>query len=67
MNRIQKLKDFQTMFSNLVKIDQLENRAKLNDKLSEICSRVQEINPMLQAINTLIAEVMRLLLSRLMR
>ena len=49
-------KNFQTMFSNLVKIDQLENRAKLNDKLSEICSRVQEINPMLQAINTLIAE-----------
>ena len=48
--------NFQTMFANMVKIDQLENKAKLNEKLSEICARVQEINPMLQAINSLIAE-----------
>ena len=49
-------KNFQTMFANMTKIDQLENKAQLNDKLSEICARVQEINPMLQAINSLIAE-----------
>ena len=33
--------NFQTMFANMTKIDQLENRSKLNEKLSEICARVQ--------------------------
>ena len=48
--------NFQTMFSNSVKIDQLENRTQLNEKLSEIIGRVQEVNVMLQAINTLVAD-----------
>jgi hypothetical protein len=47
--------NFKTMFSNMTKIDQLENRTQLNEKLSEIIGRVQEINVMLQSINTLIA------------
>ena len=48
--------NFKTMFSNMTKIDQLENRAKLNSKLSEIIGRVQEVNIILQTINELIAE-----------
>jgi hypothetical protein len=48
--------NFKTMFSNMTKIDQLENRAKLNTKLSEIIGRVQEVNIILQTINELIAE-----------
>ena len=48
--------NFQTMFSNMTKIDQLENRANLNGKLGEIISRVQEVNVMLQSINTLIGD-----------
>jgi len=48
--------NFQTMFSNSVKIDQLENRTQLNEKLNEIIGRVQEVNVMLQAINTLVAD-----------
>ena len=48
--------NFQTMLSNAVKVDQLENRAELNGKLSEIIGRVQEVNVMWQAINTLVAE-----------
>ena len=41
--------NFQTMFSNMTKIDQLENRANLNGKLGEIISRVQEVNVILQS------------------
>jgi hypothetical protein len=48
--------NFKTMFSNMTKIDQLENRAKLNTKLSQIIGRVQEVNIILQTINELIAE-----------
>lgn len=48
--------NFKTMFSNMTKIDQLENRANLNTKLSEIIGRVQEVNIILQTINELIAE-----------
>ena len=48
--------NFQTMFSNMVKVDQLENRVELNTKLSEIIGRVQEVNVMLQSINSMIAE-----------
>ena len=47
--------NFKTMFSNRTKIDQLETRTQLNEKLSEIIGRVQEINVMLQSINMLIA------------
>jgi hypothetical protein len=48
--------NFRTMFSNEVKIDQLENKAKLNEKLREVCGRMLEVNVMLQAINTLITD-----------
>jgi len=48
--------NFKTMYSNMTKIDQLENRANLNNKLSEIIGRVQEVNVMLQTINELIAQ-----------
>ena len=47
--------DFQAMLSNSVRIDQLENKAQLNEKLNEIIGRVQEVNMMLQVVNTLVA------------
>jgi hypothetical protein len=47
--------NFKAMFTNKVMVDQLENRSRLNEKLSEIIGRVQEVNVMLQSINTLVA------------
>jgi uncharacterized protein YlzI (FlbEa/FlbD family) len=49
--------NFKTRMLNQTRIEQLENRADLNDTLRDIAGRMIEVNVMLQAINTKIAEV----------
>ena len=48
--------NFKTRMSNQTRIEQLENRSDLNDTLRDIAGRMIEVNVMLQAINTKIAE-----------
>ena len=47
--------NFKIMLTNTVKVDQLGNSARLNEKLSEIIGQVQKVNVMFQSINTLVA------------
>lgn len=48
--------NFKSRMSNQTRIEQLENRADLNDALQEIAGRMIEVNVLMQAINTRIAE-----------
>lgn len=48
--------NFKTRMLNQTRIEQLENRSDLNDTLRDIAGRMIEVNVMLQAINTKIAE-----------
>ena len=48
--------NFKTRMLNQTRIEQLENRSDLNDTLRDIAGRMIEVNVMLQAINTQIAE-----------
>ena len=48
--------NFKSRMLNQTRIEQLENRSDLNDTLRDIAGRMIEVNVMLQAINTQIAE-----------
>ena len=47
--------NFVSMMRNATRIDQLENRADLNDELREIGQKMVELNSLLQSINEIIA------------
>ena len=56
--------NYKTMLTNSVKIDQLVSKTQLNEKLNEIIGRVQEINMMSQAVNTMVAEANEILVEQ---
>ena len=48
--------NFQSMVTNEIEIEQIENSVQLNEKLTQICLRMAEVNVIYQSLTGLVTE-----------